>query len=96
MDELERLLKDNPIILDKDFQDRFPKIIDVAMFLGAVSVASCRKTGRYELFDRLGIGSVGEYLELLRQGDNEAVGSYGRIRDIIRGGDSGKKQCVAD
>ncbi|MCU0642456.1 MAG: hypothetical protein MUF61_02670 [archaeon] len=94
MRDIGDLIKDNPFILSADFQRRFPKIIDIVMYLDEAAIASRRKTGRYEVFDRLGVDCLDGYIALLGQDDEEALKVYRNVRAIIENGDSADRQCI--
>jgi hypothetical protein len=88
-EHVEKLLRENPILSNEGFKERFPEIVGVAAFIYGGYVTSQRNTGRFKLFDKLGIGEIGEYLELLKTGDEEAVKAYTSTRNILGFGQKG-------
>ncbi len=82
-EHIDKLLRENPILSDEEFKRRFPGIMDVITFIDSVAITTQRATGRYKLFDRLGVGNIGDYLELLQKDDKEAVRIYKVTRDTL-------------
>ena len=88
-EHIDKLLGKNPILLDGEFKKKFPGIEFVAAFINAKHRTAQKASGRYKLFDKLGIGDIGEYLELLQQGDKVAIRSYEITRDSLGFGQDG-------
>ena len=82
-EHVEKLLRENPILLDEDFRKKFPEIEVVAAFINAKYKTRQKTTGRYKLFDKLGVGNMDEYFELLQKGDKDAIRSYEITRDTL-------------
>ena len=74
------LLENNPILLDEEFNRRYPSIGDVSSFLDDFAKTQIKLAGRYDFFDRMGVDSIGGYLEKLNKNDERAIKSYERLK----------------
>jgi len=80
---VDELLKECPILSDKNFQKKHPAIVDVATFLNGTAKTHYRAMGKYEFFDKLGVNNIKDYLALIQKGSSEAVDSYKKVKDIL-------------
>lgn len=82
-DTVEKLFKDCPILLNKDFQKKYPAILEVVAFINEVARSTIRMRGKYEFFERFGIKDIGGYVRLIQQGDPKAIASYKSLRATL-------------
>ena len=81
--ELEEMFKECPLLLDEDFQAKYPGIVSTAGFLNAAAKTSYIITGKYSPFDRVGVRSTFNFIELIQSGHPEAIKIYQTTRDIL-------------
>ena len=82
--EIQKLKEDCPILLDEDFLREHPAIVNVASFLDGAVKGHDSGMGRYPAFDKLGVDNIKDYLVLVQEGNQEAIGLYERTRGILR------------
>jgi hypothetical protein len=80
--EVEEFEKAHPLLLDGEFLTKYPGITDVSTFLDASSKRLRGKTGFTNKLRELGVTDMNGYLELIQQGNQEAINHYKRIKDI--------------
>ncbi|MEK6927226.1 MAG: hypothetical protein AABX11_02235 [Nanoarchaeota archaeon] len=82
-DPILELVRKCPILSDKNFQERYPGILNVSVFIDE-SAKTYEQIGKdYTFFNRLGVSEILGYLNLMRKGDIGAVRSYKSVRDTF-------------
>ena len=69
-------LNEPELLKKEDFLKKFPGITNVASFIGSIR----RPNPSY---DRLGINNINEYLELMNQGNEQAIEIYRDTKNIL-------------
>jgi len=81
--KLHTVLKNCETLADKVFLENHPGIVDFAVFIHDQAEIGYKYKGKYELFDKLGVNNINDYLVLIQQGRPEAVKSYERIKELL-------------
>ena len=75
-------MKECPILLEGDFQGRFPNIVEVAKYLYQEAEWRYKATGKFEIFDKLSISTISQYIDLVKDGDPDAITTYNEVKNI--------------
>lgn len=70
---LAEVLDRHPILLDEDFSNRHPHVVNFAVFLYS---GSRKNPENYEPFKRVGVSSLEEFLSELERGNKLAIKEY--------------------
>tara|TARA_Y100000034_G_scaffold126632_1_gene178129 strand:+ start:2649 stop:2921 length:273 start_codon:yes stop_codon:yes gene_type:complete len=82
-EELEDLYRRCPILDDEGFLERFPAAPDFASFMDGASKTFARQDKKYPPFEKVGVDTTQEYIQLLSYGHEQVVNTYNRVVDIL-------------
>ena len=72
-----------PILLEDEFKKKYPKMVEVVKYLYESASWSYRADGKYVTFDELGISTITEYVQLVKDGNLDAIRTYERFKDAV-------------
>ena len=72
-----------PILLEDDFNKKYPKMVEVVKYLHESASWSYRANGKYGTFDGLGISNITDYVQLVKDGNLDAIRTYEEFKDVV-------------
>jgi len=72
-----------PILLEDEFKKKYPKMVEVVKYLYESASWSYRADGKYVTFDELGISTITEYVQLVKDGNLDAIKTYEIFKDVV-------------
>lgn len=87
-ERIKEIIESTPLLQDEYFLRRFPGIGDLAIFLSESLLPfeenDVQIPGPFQrFFQRFGVKDVNGYLELIKQGNTDAIRSYQRLVSIL-------------
>ncbi len=82
-EEIEQMYRENPILEDQDFLEKYPGVQNVAGFVNS-QLRFLSQTDEKDKWVKMGVEKIGDFLKLLEYGHGEAVETYVIIRDTLR------------